>query len=482
MKHHFKRVILFVALFFFLSPANGFSSFDTMKQEMNDPGTEYDYEILQNEYYHEHDTSAKYIQVEIPTEFYCCGGYSITTGEETCTNTRIRLDADYSVCVHKGDYITVDSGYQVRVFVYRSNSITTESFIETIGDEWSSRVDLPEDCVGKYCVFVVRKLGYNNSDISADALTISNKIHYYHKVYNGQYLDRSRDYERFYIQTEMNGGTDIRNISTSLQDKYKKRARRCVIALPKTYSATGEPTPVIMVIHGLHGYVSSTKWCGSSPDTSEFLAMVYEYTSNGYAVFDVDQLNATIGGPSYDMGCQEQIEGYMNCWEYVKTHYNVEDQFFVQGFSQGNFAAIYIMRNWPDTVKAGLMTGVRMSIKAVYNRSDYDVQAEIAAKFGFSDLSGRTYEADKVRGFDPYAEIVWIDETTPYLQLQLPPIMAVTSKADTTDYQQAYDTLLALKNGGSQIEWRILNDVSHSDVCAGKGFVSEYRMWFDRFR
>ena len=416
----------------------------------------------------------QYIQHDIACISYSSGGWNYETGKTFSNNARIRSTGITLITAHKGDYIEFKQPYMGVVLV-QSGPTAVQPYW-TNGEQVSGKVFIPDDCVGKFLFVSIKK--NDNSDIENDVSIIKDYVKFYHRCYNGK-LDRCTEYEHFTVF--VNGQFPDNTITTqTVADGVTRKKSACVITLPENYSPIGKPCPVIMMCHGLHGFVSYNNWYGTSNESSTFLQLIEAYTSHGYAVFDTDQINNTVGGASYDMGCPQHMARYLAAWEYVKTYYNVQDRIFIQGYSQGNFPMMNFLRRYSGMIKAALSTGTRASIKAVFDRGV--AAEEIAIKFGFEDQTGATYEPDKVIGEDTYANIIWREDDSPYLPYQIPPLKVVMSQADTTDYQPSYDTILALKNGGNRIEWRILETASHGAVCAGSGFTDEFIMWFDRFK
>lgn len=417
----------------------------------------------------------QYIQHDIACISYSSGGWNYETGKTFSNNARIRSTGITLITAHKGDYIEFNQPYMGVVLV-QSGATAVQPYW-TNGEYVSGKVFIPDDCVGKFLFVSIKK--NDDSNIEDDVSIIKNYVKFYHRCYNEK-LDRCTEYEHFTVF--VNGQLPNNTITTkTVADGVTRKKSTCVITLPENYSPIGKPCPVIMMCHGLHGFVSYNNWYGTSNESSTFLQLIEAYTSHGYAVFDTDQINNTVGGASFDMGCPQHMARYMATWEYVKTYYNVQDRIFIQGYSQGNFPMMNFLRRYPGMIKAALSTGTRASIKAVFDQDPLYAE-EIAIKFGFEDQTGATYEPDKVIGEDTYANIIWREDESPYLPYQIPPLKVVMSQADTTDYQPTYDTILALKNGGNRIEWRILETASHGAVCAGSGFTDEFVMWFDRFK
>lgn len=413
--------------------------------------------------------------IQIPNEYlnYTSGGWIISTGKAWTTNAYIRLQGSCFVQAHAGDYVEFLEPFSGVVLVQNTLSGTTPFW--TSETYKTGKVYIPDTCDGKRLFVSVKTDG--STDISSLVSTVGNYVKFHHKVYNGN-LPYCKTYERF--TTYANHATiDTSNVATEPAFTYSKRTNLSIISLPTSYTPTGTPTPVIMMCHGLNGYVAESTWNGSSPETSTFLAMVKAYTDAGFAVFDVNQVkNGT--DKSYDLGCPELIERYLAAWEYIRTYYNVQPQLLIHGYSFGTYSVMFFLRHYPAMFKAGIISGARASIESVYNAESDTIKEEIGQNFYFSDPTAHVYEPKKTIGVDSYA-LIETRNNEKYLPFQIPPLFAVTSLSDTSYYQQTYDMIEALRNGGNYIEWRILQNADHTTACAGVGFTEDFVSWFKRF-
>lgn len=80
-----------------------------------------------------------------------------------------------------GDAVWCDTVYELRVGVWSANSMTTGNFVGWINEYKSGAIVVPDEYAGKYIGVLIRKIGYEDSDISGDVATIDTHIMYNRK-------------------------------------------------------------------------------------------------------------------------------------------------------------------------------------------------------------------------------------------------------------------------------------------------------------
>lgn len=269
------------------------------------------------------------------------------------------------------------------------------------------------------------------------------------------------------------------DINKSLLDSaFTSRTVQCVVTFPDTYKAQGVKTPLVMYCHGRTDTVAVGNWVENDTDR---LALIRAFTSAGYAVFDVDSTSHPTGG-AVDVGCPELMQSYIKALDYIQSHYNVDDRIYIYSLSFGTFAAMNMLCWYPSRVRTACLSAIRASLQTVFERGT-PYNTEIATNFGFEDTTGARYESDKVLGYDPYGDIVSIEQTNMLLK-NIPPIKALTSSSDTLELTEAHNLISALKASGNAINWKEVTGLSHNDICylVDSGLRSEVIMWFNRFR
>lgn len=333
----------------------------------------------------------------------------------------------------------------------------------------------------QYCQLYVPKATTNLS-VSFIPFVVEGYVSDYHEkslesdVYVASKAIPEKEFNYFTVSVNPYIPNSTSDATTNQDNESNLVDTQCVVTFPRSYTADGKPTPIIMYGHGRTDTVSVGDWVENNTDR---LALVRAFTSAGYAVFDVDSTNHT---NNVDVGCPQLMEGYRKAFEYIKETYNVEDRFCIYSYSFGTFPALNMLAWNPSLVKTACLSAVRASIKAVFDRGA-PFNAEIAQKFGFADTTGATYEADKLLGYDMYADMVDIDGTD-RIFVKIPPIKVLTSDADTLELTQAHTFISALKNGGNSVTYREVSGLSHLEMClldAG-GLKEEVIMWFNRFK
>ena len=256
----------------------------------------------------------------------------------------------------------------------------------------------------------------------------------------------------------------------------------CVLALPEVYSDHGAPIPVVMFCHGYGGYVSESTWSGKTADSdSDLITLIKTFTTNGYAVFDVDNTKSAVKGWT-DVGNPQLMESYLKAYSYIKANYNVQEELFLYSLSFGTYPAMNLMKWYPSKVKAAIMAAPRASLKSVFDRGG-EHPTRIAEGFGFDDKTGAVYEADKMLGYDTYADIITLNNTD-YLFKQFPPIKVFMSTADKTNFDVALRMVHAIKNSGNVVDLRIVDGLNHHEMCycTQEALLLEVINWFYSYR
>lgn len=278
-----------------------------------------------------------------------------------------------------------------------------------------------------------------------------------------------------YFQVAVNSNVFTSESDSVLnQDSETNVNTQCVLTLPTNYDLNGNPTPIIMFCHGRSDRVIVDDWCENDSDK---LTLIRSFTNAGYGVFDVDATRVVSAG-AVDVGCPQLMESYIKAFNYIKNNYNVEDRIYLYSYSFGTFAAMNMLCWYPSLVKTACLSAMRASIESVFNRgTPYNI--EIAQNFGFTDQTGATYEADKLLGYDPYADIA-----NGKLYKKIPPIKALTSSSDTLELTEVHTLINAWKNSGNKLAWREVTGLSHRDICylTPAGLRNEVVMWFNRYK
>ncbi|MBR6709145.1 MAG: hypothetical protein IKL84_05645 [Clostridia bacterium] len=226
---------------------------------------------------------------------------------------------------------------------------------------------------------------------------------------------------------------------------------RCNVFLPLNYRNDGTPTQVVIMTNGHSAYLTDFVWNGNS---AENVGVVRSYLGAGFAVCVVNNTADIAGDRISDLGCPQLVSSYLKAFAFLRENLNVEEKFIVHARSFGTFSGVRLMREVPELVRCGIMTGPRVSLRdAFFGVSDRDFTAQ---RFGFDDQSGRVYEEDKTAGYDPLVDIQGEGYT-------LPPTYWVMAKNDgTTSPTKFAEDLKAL---GNDAEYIIHSGISHTGIC-----------------
>lgn len=196
-----------------------------------------------------------------------------------------------------------------------------------------------------------------------------------------------------------------------------------VLILPKTYTATGKSTPLVIGCHGGGGSVSST---GSQTESYD----LYKYlVSLGYAVMDMAGMPETYSKrlkiDHYRcVGSFIAIRSYMEGYKWVIENYNIDTTgCYVNGGSNGGLTATNIVCQSSIPVKCESGMSPLLSIKEqAWNISSgalsggefssFQNRANIIRIYGMRDvytideLLKSEYEDDKVGLWDPFMYLI----------------------------------------------------------------------------
>lgn len=296
-------------------------------------------------------------------------------------------------------------------------------------------------------------------------------------------MDSKMDYTpgniHFYVKINSHVYQDTvssANTTTTNQDEETLRNIQCVLALPPTYRNFGEPCPIIMHCHGAGGYVND----GEEWDKPAWRNLKTKFIDNGYAVFDVDNLNNSPNGGVNDVGCPQLIEAYLKAFQYIRCHYNVQSQCMIYGKSFGTFSALNIMNFHKELVKCACIAGARVDYYEGVWRSG--CSRDMYPKFGFENEFN--YDTSIMRQYNLYSQIVTINNT-PFLFKQLPPTKWLFGGEDTPIRNtEAIQLAEALKNSGNIVTYRTVAGQNHGDICnvINDSLFNEVLMFFNRYK
>lgn len=200
---------------------------------------------------------------------------------------------------------------------------------------------------------------------------------------------------------------------------------------PSAYAVSGEPTPLIILCHGLDSTISSSSWGGT-----DMTNLVNGFVENGFAVIDVNQVT------TQDWCNPSLIEKYVKAITDAVTRYNVEPK-IIFAESMGGLIGLCLSTLYHE-VKALVVSGLRLDLSARYADLTAEQQAIVDANLGFTN----GYDAYIAAGWDKCA-IACVDANGNGINPnQFPPTLFVVGTTDTynTESLQKVDEI---KRGGT---------------------------------
>jgi hypothetical protein len=128
-----------------------------------------------------------------------------------------------------------------------------------------------------------------------------------------------------------------------------------VLCLPDSYTAEGEPTPLILSCHGAGNTVSEEKGKIGG------IAYASECIRSGYAALDISGSEAH----GLTMGCPEHVFALYKAYRYAIKNYNLTERVLVAGHSMGGGTAINFANTFPSLVIALGVMNPGLSFHAV---------------------------------------------------------------------------------------------------------------------
>ena len=155
---------------------------------------------------------------------------------------------------------------------------------------------------------------------------------------------------------------------------------------PETYKPVGEPTPLLILAHGLSSTLSASYWGGQY-----MLPLVNRFVSEGYAVLDVNHVT------NQDWCNPALYKKYMAAINAAVSKYNIIPT-VVYAESMGGLIGLTLSKNIPG-IKCIVVSGLRLDMEARYALlSDADKEI-VNNNLGFTE----SYDADIAAGWNPTA-------------------------------------------------------------------------------
>lgn len=217
-----------------------------------------------------------------------------------------------------------------------------------------------------------------------------------------------------------------------------------LLKLPSSYTVTGEPTPLIVLCHGLSDTITSSSWGAATTGR--------KLVNNGFAVMDVNQVTTA------DWYNPALIKKYIAALKNIVQNYNVRVD-FVFGFSMGSGIALTLSTLIPG-IKACAASGIRLDFASRYAAGSEAEKAIVDTNLGFTN------------GYDPLIAAGWCKTANSCVDgsgnamnpVQFPPLLLLYGDSDTLTLTESLARAQEIKRGGTIT---VVNEYSgdHAAMC-----------------
>lgn len=433
---------------------------------------------------------------------FSIGGIGVSTGKTSSMTSRLRMTYTHALPNATYRFEIADTAVYVAMYVhfYSSNAETT-----WLGNpfEVQSKRGVFATPEGTNYIRIVFKDDTNDSRTmeASDVTALADAFRLFQTTSK---KERTGEFIRFMVK-DNHRWTDNASTTTDDAESSTEADHLCIITLPESYTPYGKKTPLIMYCHGASCGITENSWYGNSTgegDGANFLAMVRRFTSEGYAIFDVDNTRHVTSGFN-DWGSLPLMSAYIKAWEYVKENYNVESDLYLLSASMGTPVAQNMMKWYKGSIKTALILAPRpFGIKGRWDETYATItdarKKEFLVAWGLEDdeiLSDDTFvvpaKADvftaavdaRFRGFYHYENMVTVDNTN-YVFEKYPPMKVMVGLNDTSFLPEVRAFYAALQNFGNYVNYREVTGKSHGAMCTlvGGELLDEGVAWFERFR
>lgn len=258
----------------------------------------------------------------------------------------------------------------------------------------------------------------------------------------------------------------IDNDSNELLDSETLVDINCAVRFPESYTRYGEPCDLVICMHGKDGSVDETM-------ATELDLYSNKLLEGGYVIADC---NGIVEGNHY--GSPIAVQSYTKLIDYITEKYNVRQNVFISAHCTGALAALNLVNHYSNKIRAVSLLYPFVSLKDQIWDNDETIRDKIAKVYNFNDLSGGTWEPDKIVGFDPLSNKTFINSDIKYTLFPVP-LKIWHGTADTVVTKDLSETLVQqIKNAGGNAEIRIVDAFDHG---YSDNVKLEELYWFNRF-
>jgi pimeloyl-ACP methyl ester carboxylesterase len=247
---------------------------------------------------------------------------------------------------------------------------------------------------------------------------------------------------------------------------------QAILKLPSSYTKAGKPIRLIYCAHGAGGGVTAKDWFINN------FALVDSLLAHGYALFDVN------GGESMEnMGGPLVVYSAFQAYKTIRKNYNIGPKIFVLGLSMGGLSATNFCFTNPDLV---LAQGLYSAVLDLHGQAwDHPwlptTRKAISVSFNFDDKSGKCWEEDKVKGWNPlYAKNDIRGEDT-LIHYPVPVAIWHGSGDAVVSVSASRAFLRYIQNGGGNCLLREIDSADHGLSCGNPILNHELMQFLGEF-
>ena len=232
---------------------------------------------------------------------------------------------------------------------------------------------------------------------------------------------------------------------------------------PESYKPAGDPTPLLILSHGLSSTLSASYWGGQY-----MLPLVNRFVSEGYAVLDVNHVT------NQDWCNPALYRKYIAAINAAVSKYNVIPT-VIYAESMGGLIGLTLSNILPG-IRCIVVSGLRLDMAARYALLTNENKEIVDRNLGFTD----GYDADIAAGWNPTAFNYESSGGQLVNAESFPPAFFIYATDDDLIKTESLEKVTEIKRAGTITQAQEYEG-DHTDVCyllAGTSF-DDAMAWFD---
>lgn len=243
----------------------------------------------------------------------------------------------------------------------------------------------------------------------------------------------------------------------------------------------------VVLLNGGYGKALHVDGWASTNNLDSWLGFISQMQTNGFNVVSVEGGREITTSDNYREGAGYVMPSLGNpliFQAFQKAHgelvrmFGMSERVGFVGTSQGGILAY----NYHHLKKGGVDCVVVLAGLTRLKEDGWDRQGEDVTRY-FNEWYGiSTYDANAVKGFDPYKNILSIGNEQ--MLLGFPPLKCIYGSADTTALSEpAQEYVDAIKNANGVAEMHLVTGGTHTTVAGATDsvVVNETILWLNRF-